>query len=45
MRHLLAAAVSLTLIASTVAQTPAVPLIERAKFFGNPSRTRAGYQP
>ena len=45
MRHLLAAAVSLTLIASTVAQTPAVPLIERAKLFGNPSRTGGQDQP
>jgi dipeptidyl aminopeptidase/acylaminoacyl peptidase len=45
MRHLLAAAVSLTLIASAAAQTPAVPLIERAKLFGNPSRTAGRISP
>src|SRR4051812_279740 len=45
MRHLLAAAVSLTLVAPTIAQIPAVPLIERAKLFGNPSRTAGRISP
>ena len=45
MRHLLAAALSLALVTPTIVQVPAVPLIERAKLFGNPSRTTGRISP
>jgi dipeptidyl aminopeptidase/acylaminoacyl peptidase len=45
MRRLLAATAVLALAAPVFAQTPAVPLIERAKLFGNPSKTSGRISP
>jgi hypothetical protein len=45
MRRLLAATTALALAAPLLAQAPAVPLIERAKLFGNPSKTGGRISP
>ncbi|WP_442681457.1 S9 family peptidase [Sphingomonas sp. ASY06-1R] len=45
MRLLLASATALALTAPAFAQTPPVPLIERAKLFGNPSKTAGRISP
>ena len=45
MRHLIASVAAVTLAAPALAQTPSVPLIERAKLFGNPSKTGGRLSP
>ena len=45
MRYLIASAAVIALAAPTFAQTPAVPLIERTKLFGNPSKTGGRLSP
>ncbi|WP_116089801.1 S9 family peptidase [Sphingomonas crusticola] len=45
MRLLFASAAILTLAAPALAQPPSVPLIERAKLFGNPSKTAGRLSP